>query len=333
MLISISAGGCRAVSLGSSTSSLFRLRNFHLEHSLNPVRKAFNVSPFLSQKLENYFGIYETLFNDLQGTNCTFMEIGILHGGSLFMWREFLGPKARIIGVDLNPSAVKWREYGFEIYIGSQTDPHFWKYLETKVESFDAILDDGGHTNEQQMSSVIYGAGLLKNGGVLAIEDTHSNFWSNFGNPSRFSFANFAHMISDDLTKFGCVRKDTRLSKLIAEVRVFPSITAFVIDRDKASEPARALSNHGIVDTAPDMRFYTSNHVIKSLIQIERSLLAGVKIGRRRKWLKIFNPLLSTRMFAWPRKLLATLAHSLLHINLRLKNYLNYRKLFKEYLQ
>ena len=304
-----------------------------MENNINPVRKAFNASPFLSQKLENYFGVYETLFKNLQGSNCTFMEIGILHGGSLFMWREFLGPKARIIGVDLNPNAAKWKDYGFEIYIGSQTDPNFWKYLETNVGSFDAILDDGGHTNEQQMSSVIFGAGLLKNGGVLVIEDTHSNFWSSFGNPSKSSFANFSHKISDNLTKFGCVRKDTRLSGLIAEVRTFPSITAFVIDRNRASEPARALSNSGAVDIAPDMRFYSSNNTIKTLIQIERSLLEGAKIGRKRKWLRIFNPLFSSQKFTLHRRVLIHLVRSLLHINLRLKNYLNYRKLFREYLR
>ena len=33
------------------------------------------------------------------------MEIGVLGGGSLFMWRDYFGPKARIIGVDLNPNA------------------------------------------------------------------------------------------------------------------------------------------------------------------------------------------------------------------------------------
>ncbi|NBP54584.1 MAG: class I SAM-dependent methyltransferase, partial [Actinobacteria bacterium] len=31
------------------------------------------------------------------------------------MWREFLGPNARIIGIDLNPLAKRWESEGFEI--------------------------------------------------------------------------------------------------------------------------------------------------------------------------------------------------------------------------
>ena len=31
------------------------------------------------------------------------------------MWRDYFGPKARIIGVDFNPNAKKWEEHGFEI--------------------------------------------------------------------------------------------------------------------------------------------------------------------------------------------------------------------------
>ena len=45
-----------------------------------------------------------------------FVEIGVKRGGSLLMWRDWLGPKARIIGIDLDPNAKKLEEYGFEIY-------------------------------------------------------------------------------------------------------------------------------------------------------------------------------------------------------------------------
>ncbi len=249
------------------------------------------------------------------------MEIGILHGGSLFMWREFLGPKARIIGIDLNANAIKWRDHGFEIYIGSQSDPDFWEHLKTVVQDLDVILDDGGHTNEQQMCSVIFGSSLVKDGGLLVIEDTHASFWANFGNPSKYSFSNFAHRVSDDLTKFGRNEKATRLSQTVSQVRFFPSITAFVIDRKVASEEARAISNLGLIDIAPDMRFHDSNHLLKSLILIERALSSGRKIGKSRKWLRIFNPLLSLRAFTVPRKLLLCLAKTFIKINLRIMNF------------
>ena len=40
----------------------------------------------------------------------------------LYSCGEIFGPKARIIGIDLNPSAKKWTKYGFEIFIGDQSD-------------------------------------------------------------------------------------------------------------------------------------------------------------------------------------------------------------------
>jgi hypothetical protein len=52
------------------------------------------------------------------GHSITFLEIGVLDVGSLFMWQDFLGKDARIIGVNLNPHATKWLDYGFEIFFG-----------------------------------------------------------------------------------------------------------------------------------------------------------------------------------------------------------------------
>ena len=46
----------------------------------------------------------------------------------------FVGADARIIGIDMNPAAVKWRQEGFEIFIGSQSDPNFWDNLSQKWE-------------------------------------------------------------------------------------------------------------------------------------------------------------------------------------------------------
>ena len=89
--------------------------------------KAFQSAPYPTVKLSNYFGIYTDLFQHLIGTQCTFIEVGVLSGGSLFMWRKWLGNNARIIGIDLNPEALKWEEFGFEIYIGDEGDPLFWQ--------------------------------------------------------------------------------------------------------------------------------------------------------------------------------------------------------------
>ncbi len=89
--------------------------------------------PYMSIKHSTYFSVYDKLFKNFCGKEITFVEIGVLSGGSLFMWREFFGPKARIIGVDLNPEAKRWEAEGFEIFCGSQSDEVFWSSFVEQV--------------------------------------------------------------------------------------------------------------------------------------------------------------------------------------------------------
>jgi hypothetical protein len=86
----------------------------------------FNKSKYLSIKYKNYFPIYENIFKEYKNKKIIFVEIGVFSGGSLFMWREFFGKEARIIGVDLNEDALRFKNYGFEIFIGNQSSIDFW---------------------------------------------------------------------------------------------------------------------------------------------------------------------------------------------------------------
>ena len=59
--------------------------------------KSFKKSTHVSNKHTTYFESYDHFFRDYRNKEVTFVEIGILDGGSLFMWRDFFGDKARII--------------------------------------------------------------------------------------------------------------------------------------------------------------------------------------------------------------------------------------------
>ena len=67
--------------------------------------KAFLDSPHPSSKHSTYFPAYDDIFTKYIGKEITFVEVGIFDGGSLFMWRNFFGKQARIIGIELNPEA------------------------------------------------------------------------------------------------------------------------------------------------------------------------------------------------------------------------------------
>ena len=87
------------------------------------------------------------MFKKFIGKKITIVEIGILNGGSLFMWRKYFGKRARIIGIDLNSKTKQLKKYGFEIFIGDQANKNFWNKFFKKIGKVDIVIDDGGHTN------------------------------------------------------------------------------------------------------------------------------------------------------------------------------------------
>ena len=62
------------------------------------VYASFSKAEYRSSKNTAYFQVYEELFSRFRNRQPTFVEIGVQHGGSLFMWRDYFGPGARIIG-------------------------------------------------------------------------------------------------------------------------------------------------------------------------------------------------------------------------------------------
>ena len=60
-------------------------------------------------KWHHYFDVYEKFMAPFRGTDVRLLEIGVARGGSLRMWREYLGPAARISGAELDPAAELMR--------------------------------------------------------------------------------------------------------------------------------------------------------------------------------------------------------------------------------
>ena len=132
---------------------------------MKKLLKSFKSSPKYSIKWNNYLEIYENIFKKFLNKKITFVEVGIGSGGSLFMWRKFFGNKARIIGIELNPEAKKLEKHGFEIFIGDQANPVFWKKFFKKFEKINILLDDGGHKNIQKINNFMESIKFIKDDG------------------------------------------------------------------------------------------------------------------------------------------------------------------------
>ena len=163
--------------------------------------KFFKKSPRYSIKWNNYFKIYEKILYKYKNKKIKFVEIGIGDGGSLFMWRSFFKKKIDIIGVDLNPDAKKLERFGFKIEIGDQADPNFWKKFYKKYGKIDVLLDDGGHKNIQQITTLMESINFIKPDGTILIEDTHTSYMKKkgFKNPSKYSLINFSNFLIENI--------------------------------------------------------------------------------------------------------------------------------------
>ena len=209
---------------------------------INSNSKLFNIyknSQNVSLKCNTYFQAYEELLDKYVGKEITFVEIGVLHGGSLFMWREYFGKKAKIIGIDLNPNAKKLEKNGFDIYIGSQSDKNFWKSFFNKVGNIDVLLDDGGHENHQQIITMSQTIPHIKDGGTLITEDTHTSYLKKFGNPSKYSFINYSKYLVDVInSRFPSdeIKKNNDFRNKIYSIVFFESMVALKIDAKKSIE-------------------------------------------------------------------------------------------------
>ncbi len=192
-----------------------------------------------SIKHSSYFQVYEEVLRKFRNKPITFVEIGVLDGGSLFMWKKFFGDAARIIGIDLNPNARRWTEEGFEIFIGSQEDPNFWKSVFDSVGPVDVVLDDGGHSNSQQIITAHSVLPHIRDGGVLIVEDVHASYMRDFGNPSKYSFMSYSKKVIDRINSRSSLLpwlrldEDNPVRNLVYSCAFYESIVCFHVDRSK----------------------------------------------------------------------------------------------------
>lgn len=155
----------------------------------------------LLHKWEHYFEAYENHLGPWRGKEIVVVEIGVFQGGSLRMWREYFGEKARIIGVDIDPWCKTLEEDGFEIYLGSQSDRNFLRELKKKLPKIDILIDDGGHTMQQQIVTYEEMYDHVKEDGIYLCEDTMTSYWLTFGggHRRRGTYIEYAKNFVDEL--------------------------------------------------------------------------------------------------------------------------------------
>jgi hypothetical protein len=142
-----------------------------------------DLAKYDSDKVANrYLERYDPILEPMIEKKITLLELGVLKGGSLLLWRDYF-PLGTIVGIDAslpNDFHPTERIYVFE---GSQADRHFLSHVAntTAPDGFDIIIDDASHLGELTKTAFWHlFENHLKPGGLYVIEDWGTGYWDDW---------------------------------------------------------------------------------------------------------------------------------------------------------
>lgn len=168
----------------------------------NDLRRYFDSNQGrLLHKWLHYFEIYDHHFNRYRGKPVNILEIGVFHGGSIKLWKDYFGAQAKIFGVDIDARCKQFEEENVQIFIGDQGDPAFLHQLKGKIPHPDILIDDGGHLMHQQIVTFQELYPFVADDGIYLCEDLHTSYWPEWGGGVRRpgTFVEFAKQLVDTL--------------------------------------------------------------------------------------------------------------------------------------
>jgi len=188
---------------------------------MNELEKYFRENnDRLIHKWVHYFDIYDRHFSRFKDREITILEIGVSQGGSLQMWKDYFGPKAKIFGIDINPACKSLEEENIKIFIGSQSDRKFLREVKKQIPPIDILIDDGGHGMIQQIVSYEELFDYVKENGVYLCEDLHTSYWIRFGGgyKRKGTFIEYSKNFIDHINAYHSEQKGLAVTKFTDSV-------------------------------------------------------------------------------------------------------------------
>lgn len=134
-----------------------------------------------TKRKHNYEPLYEAHLGPLRQHPIKLLEIGVMKGASIAMWERYF-PNARIYAIDISPKCKRFESDRSRIFIGDQADRYFLRATVREIgDALDVIIDDGGHTMEQQRVSFDTLFEYVKPNGFYIVEDIHTSYKEKHG--------------------------------------------------------------------------------------------------------------------------------------------------------
>jgi SAM-dependent methyltransferase len=158
---------------------------------MTSTKRPLDASQYDTDKAEHqhYLRNYEEYFTPLVGRDIRLLELGVFHGGSLLLWRDYFD-KGLIVGLDLSQVTIDDATNRIRLYQGEQQNTELLDRIasECAPEGFDVIIDDCSHIGELTRISFWHlFDNYLKRGGIYVIEDWSTGYWDTFFDGIAFS--------------------------------------------------------------------------------------------------------------------------------------------------
>jgi len=181
----------------------------------------------------HYFDIYERYFNKYVDRNVLMIEIGVDNGGSIEMWKKYLGQNTTIVGIDIRQECKQFEDVDNKIFveIGDQSDTNFLNSIIEKYGKPDIVLDDGSHIMNHLIKTFNFLYFNMKSEGTYLVEDLHTCYWSEFegGLLSPNTFIEFTKSKIDELNAPHTrgTQAITDFTKITQSINIYDSIVVF----------------------------------------------------------------------------------------------------------
>lgn len=199
----------------------------------------------LADKWEHYFRIYDRHFARFRGKSPKILEIGVSNGGSKDIWQKFFGPGVQYVGVDVDERCKQFEDPDSVILIGDQASRPFIRAVGKMHGPFDIVIDDGGHSMDQQKHSFEELYGFVKPDGVYLVEDTHTSYWGDWGGGlnRKGTFIEYCKTRVDDLNAghIDLGRATTTFTETTDSITFYDSIVVF----EKGPHPVAVRTTSG----------------------------------------------------------------------------------------
>jgi hypothetical protein len=166
---------------------------------------------------------------------------------------KYFGKEAILYGLDINPRCKSLEEENVNIFIGSQSDRKYLRWLKTQIPKVDILLDDGGHRMKQQIITFEELFDHIKDDGVYVCEDCHTSYYPSYGGGylRKGTYIEYAKRLIDKLTAWHFTKLPAdNFTKTVKSICFYNSMV--VIEKELMKEPKSIMTGEHSFEVLDD---------------------------------------------------------------------------------